>query len=70
MSPSLTSAAVAVIEDVRMIMAAMSTHRTMPSRAGDENVEGMNTDDDDDYHHNDIDVADDDDDDNATWRLQ
>ena len=40
----------------------------MPSRAGDENVEGMNTDDDDDYRHNDIDVADDDD--NATWRLQ
>ena len=65
MSPSLTSVAVAVIEDVRMIMAAMSTHRT--SRAGDENVEGMNTDDDDDYHHDDIDVADDDD--NAT-RLQ
>ena len=47
MIPSLTSVAVAVIEDVRMIMAAMSTHRTMPSRAGDENVEGMNTDDDD-----------------------
>ena len=67
MSPSLTSVAVAVIEDVRMIMAAMSTHHTMLSRAGDENVEGMNTDDDDDDRHKDVDVADDDD--NAT-RLQ
>ena len=68
MIPSLTSVAVAVIEDVRMIMAAMSTHRTMPSRAGDEKLEGINTDDDGDYHHDGIDVADDDDD--ATRRLQ
>ena len=68
MSPSITSVAVAVIDDVRMFMPAMSTHRTMPSRAGDENVEGMNTDDDDDYHHDDINVAADDD--NATWRPQ
>ena len=45
MSPSLTSVAVAVIDDVRMIMVAISTHRT--SRASDENVGGMNTDDDD-----------------------
>ena len=47
MSPSLTSVAVAVIDDVRMIMVAISTHRTIPSRASDENVGGMNTDDDD-----------------------
>ena len=47
MSPLLMSVAVAVIDDVRMIMVAMSTHRTMLSRAIDENVGGMNTDDDD-----------------------